>query len=194
VNIRYEVTIDDLVAFTFYHSGRSPAGRRAWIGGLVWQTLAAAGLFLVVAALVGKEAALGILILAAVSICFILAFLWKLGFRPNTERFARQLCESGLPRGAVGPHELELTERGLEDRTPYSALRTPLGDLQGVASDGERTFIYIGPAMAHVIPHRAVSGRDLAAFVEAVRMRVSENAAEPTATSDPARDHVFPEG
>ena len=34
MKIRYEVTVDDLVAFTFYQSGRSLARRRP--GGIVW--------------------------------------------------------------------------------------------------------------------------------------------------------------
>lgn len=61
-------------------------------------------------------------------------------------------------RGAVGPHELELTETSLAERTPYSELRTPLADVRRVASEGQRTFDCAGPATGSVIAHQAVSG------------------------------------
>ena len=182
MKIRYEVTVDDLVACAFYQSGRSQARRLP--GGIVWVMFALFGLFVATAAVVGQEAALMIFLITALPILFVFGMLFKLGFRPNTRRGFRSLYVEALPRGAVGPHELELTEDCLVERTPYSERRTPLQNIQRVASDGERTFLCTGRATATVIPHRAVLEGNLEAFVEAVRMRVSENEAEPGAAPE----------
>ena len=128
------------------------------------------------------------LALVVVPILFIFAVLFTLGFRPNTRHTFRKLYEEGLPRGEVGPHELELTDDLLVDRTAYSERRTPLQDFQGVASDGDRTFLFIGPLTAYVIPHRAVPAVDLEAFIDAIRIRMSEIAFEPRAEADQPRD------
>lgn len=176
MRIRYDVTVDDLLAFAFYQSGRSL--RRSGVGGIVWGVVATLGLIAVTTALMGKEAAMMILPLALMPIFFILAMLFKVGFRPNTRHTLRRMHEEALPRGATGPHEMELAEDSLVERTPYSERRTPLRDVGQICSDGERTFIYIGPAMAYVIPNRAVSEGDLEAFAEAVRVRVAGNLAE----------------
>jgi hypothetical protein len=186
VRIRYDVTVDDLLAFALYQSGRSL--RRRGAGGIVWGVAAMLGLIAVTTTLMGKEAAMVMLPLAVVPIFFILGMLFKVGFWPNTRRTLRRLHEESLPTGATGPHEMELVEDGLVERTPYSERRTPLQGVQRISSDGERTFIYIGPAMAYVIPNRAVSEGDLEAFTEAVRVRVSENLAEQRAASDRPRD------
>jgi hypothetical protein len=189
VKIRYEVTVDDLVAFTFHRAGRSLARRRA--GGIVWTILAMFALFVTTAALMGQEEALGMLVLVAVPIGFLLAVMPKAGFRPNTERSFRKLYQETLPRGEIGPHEVELTENCLVERTPYSERRTPLQDVQGVTSDGDRTFLSIGPVMAYVIPHRSISEGDLQSFIDAVRMRMSEIPGERPA-AEGGRDAGFP--
>jgi hypothetical protein len=101
-----------------------------------------------------------------------------MGFRPNTGRALRRQYEELLPRGATGPHEMELVDDGLVERTPYSDVWVLLQAVQRIGSDGERTFIYTGPASGYVIPHRSVPEGELEAFVEAIRTRLSESSAE----------------
>ena len=176
MRIRYDVTLDDVLAFVFYQSGRSL--RQQGTGAIVWGVAATCGLIAVTTTLVGKEAALGILLLAIVPFVLVFGMLYRLGFRPNTQNTIRRLYEKSLPREATGPHEMELVEDGLVERTPYSERWTPLQDIQQISSDGGRTFIYIGPATAYVIPNVAVSEGDVEAFTKAVRQRVAENLEE----------------
>jgi hypothetical protein len=175
VKIQYEVTVDDLVAFAFYQSSRTL--RQRGKGAIAWGAIATLGLIAVTTALMGMQAALVMFPLAAVPIFFIFGMLFKAGFRPNTWSTLRRQYEELLPREATGPHELELGDDGLVQRTPYSELRTPFRDVEGISSDGERTFIHIKPASAYVIPHRIVPEGELEAFVEAVRMKLSERSA-----------------
>jgi hypothetical protein len=182
VKIRYEVTVDDLLAFAFYRSGRSR--RRRGAGGMARGLVAAFGLIAVATAVLGGRAAPVMLPLAAMPILFVFGMLFATGSRPNTPRALRRQYEELLPRGATGPREMELVEDGLVERTPHSEYWMLLRDVPGIGSDGERTFIYTGPATAYVIPHRSVPEPELAAFVEAVRMKLSESSASPGATSD----------
>jgi hypothetical protein len=177
VKIRYEITVDDLLAFACYHANRSL--RRSGKGAIVGGVVATLGLIAVTTALMGQPAVMVMLPLAAVPVFFIFGMLYKAGFRPNNQRTLRRQYEQLLPRGATGPHEMELVEDGLVQRTPYSELRTPIEDVYGIRSDGERTFIYTGPASAYVIPHRSIPETELESFVEAIRMRQAESPAQP---------------
>jgi hypothetical protein len=184
VKIRYEVTVDDLLAFVFYRSGRS--SRRIGAVAIVWGVVAPLGLIAVMAALLGQQAAIMTLPLAGVAVLFI-RILFKTGFWPNTQRTLRRQYEELLPKGVIGPHEMELVENGLVEKTPHSEHWMLLKDVQGISSDGDRTFIYTGPAAAYVIPHRSVPDGELETFVEAIRMRLPGSSAEPSAAADPAR-------
>jgi hypothetical protein len=58
-------------------------------------------------------------------------------------------------------------------RTAFGESRTRLEAVERVVSDGDYTFIYISPVMAHVIPHAAVSEGNLEAFAEAIKERTA---------------------
>jgi hypothetical protein len=184
VKIRYENTLEDLVAFNRYHADHSPDVRRARVRFLavVLALMLPVGIAGVIAV---EEPILKLVVVALGVVGAALAVVTAPGqFRRSLEREVRHMYREGANKGAVGTHELELTGDEVVERTPFSELRTRLPAVERVVSDGGYTFIYVGTAMAHVIPHRAVSAGDPEALVQALKQRMSPGLSQGTLGSD----------
>lgn len=142
VRIRYENTIDDLVAFN--RCVHSPTVRRARVG-LMWSVAAVVFALATASAFASEE----FLILAA-GAAYAIVSAWgvKYLFQHNLDRQARAMYVEGANREVLGPHELELRGGELIERTPFSESRTRLEVIERIASDGNYTFIYISALMA----------------------------------------------
>jgi hypothetical protein len=165
MRLRYVNTVEDFVAFALYHHSHSTSFRRMR---LMLQCLAVAAALGPAAAREadGREPAYWALsaIIAVVAVVAMPGVL-----RWSIARSTSRVFRDGTNAGAVGPHELELTESELVERTPVNETRTVLVAVERVVTGGGYTFIYLGTLLAHVIPHTAVTEGDLRAFVEALK-------------------------
>jgi hypothetical protein len=182
VKLRYEVSVDDLVAFAVHYAGQSSTLRRGRAR-IVWVPLAAIWGVTVTLALIDDDDPT-IMLAAPVVPSLIWVLLATFLFRGAYRRGIQKVFAEGLHPCSTGPHELELSATGLVERTPFGELRTPFESVRQVTSDGERTFIYISGTAAHVVPHRSVPESELLAFVETVRERLAKQLAEFNTASD----------
>jgi hypothetical protein len=168
MKIRYENTLEDLVAFNRYHCHNSPAARRErainlW-GGIA---LGLAGTAVVSAVLKEPYTLLGGLCASA---------LWLLVARYYsdwwTDRRARKQYGEGENKGVLGTHELELTPDSLIEKTQYGGTVTALEAIEKLDSSDRYTFIYVSAVSGYVIPHDAVSEGSHEAFVAELRRRL----------------------
>jgi hypothetical protein len=83
------------------------------------------------------------------------------------------MFKEGANKTILGPHELELTESDLIERTPFGESRVRFQAIERVASEGSHTFIYLSAVSANVIPHHAVSEGDREAFVAALQAKLT---------------------
>jgi hypothetical protein len=169
--IRYENTIEDMVAFIFHHYDHSPAQRRIRAKS-IWGT---AVFFLLLFSLPAWAAQdHGWLIVGAV-----IAALWVLiiprVIRRSLAGNVRRVYEEGRNKSAIGPHELELAEDGLIERTPYGESIAWWHGIEKVVSEDDYTFIYLTAVSGHVVPRDAVSEGNYEAFVDAVEEQVALN-------------------
>jgi hypothetical protein len=180
VRLRYENTIEDLVAFNRYHFEHSPSVRRIKLGLM----------FALPAVILAAVAAVAIVVdewmflAAGVPFAVLAAVLVPGTYRREVDRQVRRLYGEGANKGVVGEHELELVGDELVERTPFGEMRTRLRAVERVVSDAGYTLIYLSAVMAHVIPHDAVSEGDPEAFAEAVGLWLSSGRAEPGAAAD----------
>jgi hypothetical protein len=174
VNIRYENTLEDVVAFNLYHCDRSPEFRRmrARSLGVVLLLLAT----VVTAGLIGArdEPTLKVIIVGSgLALAAVMVLIAPGAFRRSLERRVRRMYRERGGKGDIGPHELEPADDALVERTPLTELRTRYQPIERAVSDEGYTFIYLSATAAHIIPHGAVSAGDPAAFIEALRQRMS---------------------
>lgn len=177
MKIRYENSLEDLVAFNRYHCDHSPTLRQMkWL--LIWAfplciLLVAVPLTLLAGALEMSA--------AAAAIAALYALVMPGVFRRSVDWQTRKLYSEGANKGVLGEHELELTGDDLIERTPYGEQRMQLQAIERVATAGGYTFIYLSAIMAFVVPQDAVLDGDYEAFVERIKQRTAARYAEPDA-------------
>jgi hypothetical protein len=181
----FEVTVDDWIAVERYRWDRSLARLERHVVRPRSVLLTGVVVFVMAALVVEIEVAAGMAVIACGVICCFHWVLKQLAFRPNPQFWNRY--KESLPHEAVGLHELELTDEDLVEKTPNSVRRIALEDVKEIDSVGDHTFLHTEPVRGCVIPHHAVTQGNVEAFVEAVRMRVSEMPAGPSAAAGPAR-------
>jgi hypothetical protein len=173
MKIRYVNTMEDIVAFNWYHLRHSPA---SWRVVQHW-TWALAFLFLLLGAplviTASEPGARFIGVAFAVGGAVGSVVLYRLSLPYTFKRNVRRMFSEGQNKGMVGPHELELVADRLVDTTPYGEYTTVLEAVEKVVSTDAHTFIYVSAAGAHVIPRQAVDEGDLQAFVSAVQLRLA---------------------
>lgn len=168
VQLSYENSIDDAVAFSVYHCKHSPVLRRRritliallvlWIFGVnFW---AYGGFSNLAAILLYSLEYVGV---AALS---ILLLRWLLG-----DRLIRKQYAGDKNRGFLGRHELEIVEEGLKFRTAYSEGKFAWGMIERIASLPDYTFIYTGTASALIIPHARITEGNYSAFLQELGRR-----------------------
>jgi hypothetical protein len=164
MKIRYTNTIEDFVAFNWYHVRHSPTSRRSIALG-TWGVPAAA-LFAGATSAVVEESPLALLPTAVFALLWAVTF--PLVFPLGLKRQVRRMYRLGQNRGALGPRELELAGDRLVERTPYGEQSVLLPAVEKVVPTDNYTFIYISAVAAHVIPRDAVTEGDYSAFVDLV--------------------------
>jgi YcxB-like protein len=170
LTIKYENTIDDLVAFQMYHCENSPYLKRQHLW-FRWGTLGAA---LVIGALVWilMDSLDMALLFFLFGIIFI--FVYPRSIRRSFKKQAKRMGSEGSNKGILGPHEIEVSDQGLTERTAYGEQHSSWEAIERVGSSDNHAFIYTGPLMAHVIPKASVTDGDFDEFVDELRKRVGE--------------------
>jgi hypothetical protein len=176
VKIHYEVNLDDLIAWNLYHFDHSPAMKRSRAI-IVWGVAVVIPLPIAFQAIHKPE--VPILVHAiALSLVLIVAVVWVLAVPPYlrwaTVRQARKMYAEGANKGTLGPHELELTDTRLIERTPVNEYSVTLESIERVARSDTHPFVYLSAVLAHVIPRAALGERDYEEFVQALEARVAK--------------------
>ena len=169
MKIKFELTIEDLVAFSQYHANHSPAVRRARLIDLsiVLVPLVAIPPFLFPPQY--RAFAWAGTILGAV----LVSIGMPGRYARVIERQVRRLYGNGAFHETFGPWELELTATHLLKRSEANESSTRLSALGQVAVTDDYTFIYASPVTAFVIPRHSVIAGEFERFSEAVAQRVA---------------------
>jgi hypothetical protein len=176
MKIRYDNTLDDMVAFNRFHVAHSPALRsqRTVQAILAWliPSVATTPWIFAVSQWVDFDDVAGVSIFYfVIGLAITAIVLWARHIRrrigTSIDRCARRMYREGANKGMLTTHELELTPTSLIERTEFGETTTKL-----VAVVGDYTFIYLTALTAHVIPRQAVSVGDYETFVAAIAGRV----------------------
>ncbi|HEV3439486.1 MAG TPA: YcxB family protein [Gemmata sp.] len=181
MKICFEVTIEDIIAWSLYHLEHSPSERQTR------RKLLRVGPILFIAAFslafiwmwsngMNDEdlvMVLGIFIPA----CLILCALWIVRMpdrmRDGCARRYRRLYSEGSTTGLVGFRELELTETALASRSASGEAYYRLSVIDKICSNEDYTFILLNAITAIVIPHDAIAAGNVTAFIKELERRIS---------------------
>ncbi len=152
MKIRYEVTIEDLVASSKYHYRNTPELRRARSCGMVVSAL----VVFVIVFLLNEKAGILARAIPAALIAGLFLTIWPAMYWGAVEKQIRKLYESGTHKGALGKHEIEITDGGIRERTEFGEQYTTWEGIGVIGFEDNHTYVYVTPCTAHVIPREGI--------------------------------------
>jgi len=163
--LRYEVKFDDIVEFNKHHMRSSGIGRDGTRMVVIILS------FLMLFALIPKAGSpdfwslLVVDVLTVIlSICLYILFRnWFL------KRTVRRIYGKRAHPGLIGSHKITVSDQGVVEESEVGEHRVNWNGITRIESSDMYTFIYIGPAMAHVIPKSAIEEGDYDVFVAQAR-------------------------
>ncbi len=164
MKIRYEVTIDDIVAFHRRHSNHGPHFRR----GMAWLLWTPTAVLLAVGALVAADGQGFTYLAGGTAFGLSWALLGWLFVRWRLGAGVRRAVRDGLDRNWFCWHELELSDGMLVERSDHNTHATAVRDVTNVISSDSHTYVYV-PSGVYVIPRRDVAEAEYQTFIDAIR-------------------------
>ncbi len=165
MRIKYNVTIDDRVAFNLFYSKHSSTIRRMRI---FWGTVFPIGyfLFFCLLGLYKREWSAPLFGL----VTSVLLMLWVLaGRRRRLEKIVRKMLSEGSNKQASEEDELELTETGLIGKSRYEEGKIAWEALERIGFTPDYTFIFTGPSKGIPIAKARVIEGDYEGFTSQLK-------------------------
>jgi hypothetical protein len=164
MTITYDLSVDDFVAFTEHYYQNSPLFKRFNIAIRV-----IAPLCLVILGLINYLR--GMSVFPALISAVIIVAIFPLICTMPMGWFTRKICREGAQKGLIGRHELEITATGITERTCVGTQTTTWEGIERIETTPTHGYIYIGSALAHVIPVNSVTDGNFQEFMAEVRKR-----------------------
>jgi hypothetical protein len=165
MKIRFETTIEDIVAWNRFHFEHSPALRRQrWIvtllipgivGVMAWSDYQA------------KEESVLWMYALAFSTFWCVGIQFLLPWR--TAQNVRKLLAEGSNHSVLGWREIELVNNRLVEKMALIDSSYDLRAIEKIVSNGDYTFVYISSIQAIPIPMRLYPEEEYRAFVAELR-------------------------
>lgn len=188
MKIRFETTIDDVIAFNRFHFANSPTWRRQ-----VWgQMLIIPGILLLLLLLgywnLDPAADHDFFALFFGIPVALLSAGWAVGIRwymsYSLERNTRKFLAEGRNRIMFGWREMELVNNRLILKTELVDSSLDLRAVEKIVSDGDYTYVYIASISAYLIPMTLYPEDEYREFVDELR-EAWENREAPRPVEDP---------
>jgi hypothetical protein len=170
VRIRYENTIEDLIAWNKHYVNSKPGtkGARAiLLLGPAIIVILAGSLVCFLEGAEGQSFGYFFAIMLGVSVGFAALMAKNLPRLP--ERTVRNSYRNSKNKGIFGIQELEFDAASITKSNDYVQTTTRLEAIEKVERPESHTFIYMSANTAHIIPHAAVFEGNLEAFVAALQ-------------------------
>jgi hypothetical protein len=176
VEIEYDLTIEDYVAFNTHHIRRSPAQRMVRVWSLIIVLVGAElinALLMFAQAFGGpsKPQSISFHMLIAVMLPAVLGIAAIRAYRGSgigwlTKRMLRSMLTQGDPSLMLGKRRVRVTPQCIEEISELRESKLKLQCIQRIDVTPHYAFVYIAPVMAYILPVRAfVSPDHFATFV-----------------------------
>jgi len=149
LEVTFNTTLNDLVAYTLRAQQRSPGFRRQYVIG--WVVLP---LVCLVASVLALVFAHWIFAVPLTAFAFFYALLYPSTHRRGAARSVRRLLQGVDTRGMFGRVTLALADETITHRTETTEIVACWEDMKGVEVVGERTYIWLNGLQAAVVPRR----------------------------------------
>ena len=171
MKIRFETTIEDIVAWNRFHFAQSPAMRRQrWTLTLLVPAFAGVIAWFDYLAWLDSPAHEGV---AFWMYAIVFAFFWFVAIQfllPwRTAQNVRKLLAEGSNHSVLGRREMELVNNRLIVKMEWIESSYDLRAIEKIVSNGDYAFVYISSIQAFPIPMRLYPEEEYRAFVAELR-------------------------
>ncbi len=167
MRLRYEIMIEDLLAFTLHLHETSPVLRRTRRAGVIGFAAFIFGTCLIAHELFGEP----IVFLFGAGFAGLFAVLHPQLYRRNVKRLSTRLYAEGQNKGVLGQHLAELRDNGLSDTTDFSERTVFWKGIERIETIPGHTLVYLSAMSAQVIPENSVTEGSYPAFVDELQRR-----------------------
>jgi hypothetical protein len=166
--VAYELDIDDMIAFSTYHLGRSVAARRGRRRVTVLFLLLAAVFCLLGLGAVPNDAYGATLFFSMAGTFLLLTFISPPLARRRMRRAVANLYREGSNRALLGPRRLRLSPSGIRHSSELIETTAKWAAVEKIETNEQYACLYIAAAQAYIVPRRAFS--DEAQFLSLVEL------------------------
>lgn len=165
MEIDYELTEEDVVAFNLYHVKNSKVGKNS----LQWQRFVSPMIFLLFAYFLSvfTDMARGPLFMVFGMTAILWVLFYPKYFYFHITRQVRKMLKEGKNEGLVGEHSMKMNKAGIADKTSTDETHVQWADLQRMVEDADYFYLYTSTVSAYILPKRNIYSRDgLKSYVE----------------------------
>lgn len=158
MEIEYELTAEDVVAFNLYHVKNSKVGKNS----LKWQQYISPLIFLLFAYFLSvfTDMARGPLFAIFGFTAVLWVILYPKYFYFHITRQVGKMLRDGRNDGLVGKHSLKMNKTGIHDRTSTGETNVEWAGVQSLIEDAEYFYIYTSTVTAYILPKRDIFSVD----------------------------------
>ena len=198
VKIRFETTIEDIVAFNRFHCENSPMWRRQrFICSLLLPLTLTVVIEIVFLVNFNKFAddplVVALLGMGTLFLCGLIGvpgfFFMRSRMSASVVANVRKLLAEGTNRGIIGWRDLELVNNRLIVKLELVESSYDLRAIEKVVSNDEFTFVYVSSVQAFMIPRTLYPEEEYREFV-AELLDAWDNRDAPRLAAQPADEHI----
>ncbi|AXI00115.1 YcxB family protein [Sporosarcina sp. PTS2304] len=165
MEIEYELTEEDVIAFNLYHVKNSKVGKNS----LQWQRFVSPMIFFMFAYFLSifTDMEKGPLFLVFGLTAILWVILYPKYFYFHITRQVRKMLKEGKNEGLIGQHIMKMNKTGITDQTQVGETKVQWSGIQRVIEDADYLYIYTSTISAYILPKRTIYSVDgLKAYVE----------------------------
>lgn len=167
MRIRYENTLDDLLAFTQHFHQKSPTLRRHRL----WAVMCLAIMILAMSFAASEVTGDPIILWIGVAGTAVIVVIYPRLYRRNVKRLSSRLYAEGQNKALLGPHVTELRDNGLFVGTDFREGVVFWKGIDRIESVPGHTFVYLSAMSALVISEHSVFEGSYQGFIDELQRR-----------------------
>lgn len=167
MRIRYENTIEDLLAFTAHFHQKSPTLKRNRRWAVVCLAIMILGMTFAASEITGVP----IVLWVGTGGAALVALVYPRLYRRNVKRLSLRLYAEGQNKALLGPHVTELRDNGLFVGTEFREGVVFWKGIERIESIPGHTFVYLSAMSALVISEHSVFEGSYQGFVAELQRR-----------------------
>ena len=158
MEIEYELTAEDVVAFNLYHVKHSKVGKNS----LQWQRYVSPLIFLLFAYFLSvfTDMPKGPLFATFGFTAILWVILYPKYFYFHITRQVSKMLKDGKNEGLVGEHTMKMNKAGIHDKTTVGETNVQWVGVKNLIEDADYFYIYTSTVSAYIIPKRDVYSID----------------------------------